>query len=156
MTDDKDIIIVALRPHATSLPAEAQNGRSFVLAAIAKDANVLAYASKELHMESKVVLTLVAQNGDALQWAAHELEVEREILLVAVAFKGQSLQWVQPDFQGEVCLAVVTETSEILRWASAELWGDVEDVEGAMKEAELKTTTWPGADPVDAEGVLVS
>jgi len=156
MTDDQDVVIAALRPRATSLPVEAQNGRSFVLAAIARDTNVLAYASKELRMESKVVLTLVAQNGDALHWAAHELEVEREILLAAVGRKGQPLQWVHPDFQGEVCLAVVTETPEVLRWASAELWGDVEDLEAATNEAEMKTDAWPGADPIDAKGVLVS
>jgi len=124
---DRDVVLAAVKQGKSGAKPRHKEMPTFILVAVAKDQSVLEFATQELQVERKVVLTVVAQNGDSLQWAYNELKEDREIVLAAVAETGAPLEWVNPELQGEVCIAAVVQNSETLRWAADNFWRQEED-----------------------------
>ena len=104
-------------------PAEAQQDRCVVLAAVAMDPYALGHASAELQADREVVLAAVARDGEALDFAAPALQADREFVLAAIAQDWRALQHAAPALQAdrEVVLAAITQDRQALQFAAPTL-----------------------------------
>ena len=139
---EEDAFFVAFNSRGRSVLEEEQyewvrGSKRLMTRLVAKDSNVLQYASKGLKEDKEFMLAAVQQNGWALKYASEELKEDREFILAAVQPHGWALQFASEVLKDdrEVVLAAVQQNGDALQYASKGLKGDKEVVLAVTKDS---------------------
>ncbi|MEK9658278.1 MAG: DUF4116 domain-containing protein, partial [bacterium] len=112
------------------------NERDNVLAAVKQDGFALAYAAKELKVDTNIVLAAVNQHGFALRFAAEKLKADPNIVLAAVNQHGFALRYAAEKLKADtnIVLAAVKQHGRALAYAADDLQADPNIVLAAVKQ----------------------
>ena len=118
------------------LPAELQNARRVVLAALDGDGQFLEKPEFEKYQEDKeAVLRAVCHDGRALRFASSELQGDKDVVLAAISQKGWALEYASDALRedAQVVWTAVNESGLSIKSAGKAFHKDV-----AIMSAEIK------------------
>ena len=129
---------------APALKAQTRQGTRFMLAAAARNADVLRYIPADMRNERGFMLAVVKSNGVTLEHAADDLKEDESIVLAAVSQDGRALAFALA-FQDDktVAFAAVRQNGAAVQHLSPTLRADREIVLAAVKTEAARRDAVP-------------